>query len=351
MAQSALLDSLDAVAAALEEENYGRIDAELDEYQAAYQENLSTARLTLQRSQLGRTEMDISSETQSTLIEYENQQGGTNAARAGLLAGGDILLFDPETADSSELASGVPDLREQEITLSDSMATASSVISDLDLPARVAILSATPETRNPVLGSTVGVDITVANVGDTSADDVSLSAESSLPVSPSETNIGSVAAEETETVSVDVTANEAGEHEVTFTVESANAGTESASTTVNVLTKADLLSAAIDLIDELIERFRDVSSLPGNKERSFIAKLQNVRKKIERAQRAIGRGKQKQADNALNAAINQMGAFLNELDTVKNDRAPSEAFVWSVEQSANAVIEQLARAREATLTR
>jgi hypothetical protein len=34
---------------------------------------------------------------------------------------------------------------------------------------------------------------------------------------------------------------------------------------------------------------------------------------------------------------------------VKDDRVPSEAFVWSVEQSANAVIEQLARAREATL--
>jgi hypothetical protein len=241
MAQSALLDSLDAVAAALEEENYERIDAELDEYQAAYQENLSTERLTLQRSQLGRTEMDISSETRATLTEYENQQGGTNAARAGLLAGGDILLFDPETADSSELASGVPDLREQEIALNDSLATVSSAISDLGLPARVAILSATPETNSPVFGSTVGIDVAVANVGDTSADGVSLSAESSLPVSPSETSVGSIAAEETETVSVDVTANEAGEHEATFIVESANAGTTSVSTTVNVLTKDEPL--------------------------------------------------------------------------------------------------------------
>ena len=349
MAQSALLDSLDEVRAALEDEDYERLDEGLDAYQAAYQENLPTERLTLRRSQLSRTEMEISSETQTTLTEYENQQGGTNTARAGLLAGGDILLFDPETADSSELVDGVSDLRNQETALNDRMTAARGVISDLDLPARIAILSVEPETRSPVFGSTVSIDVTVANIGDESAENVSLGVESSLPVSPSETTLGSVAAEETETLSVAVTADEPGEHEITFTAETANADTASVSEPITVLTKDDLLSAATDLIKELIERFRDVSSFPGNKERSFVAKLQNVQKKIDRSQRAIGRGKQKQADNALNAAINQMGAFLNELDTVKEKRAPSEAFVWSVEQSADAVIDQLARAREARI--
>lgn len=350
MAQSALLNSLDEVRAALKDEDYERLDAELDTYQAAYQESLLTERLTLRRSQLSRTEMEISSETQTMLTEYENQQGGTNTARAGLLAGGDILLFDPESADSSELVSGVSDLRNQETALNDRMTVARSAISDLDLPARIAILSAEPETRSPVFGSTVSIDVTVANIGDASTENVSFSAESSLSVSPSETSLGSVAAEETETVSVTVTADEPGEHEVTFTAETTNADTASASASITVLTTDDLLSAATDLIEELIERFKDVSSLPGNKEHSFVAKLQNVQKKIDRAQKAIGRGKQKQADNALKPAINQMGAFLNELDTVKEKRAPSEAFVWSVEQSADAVIDQLARAREATLT-
>lgn len=347
MAQSALLNSLDEVRAALEDEDYERLDEGLDEYQAAYQENLSTERLTLRRSQLSRTEMDVSSEVQTTLTEYENQQGGTSTARAGLLAGGDILLFDPESADSSELVSGVSDLRKQEIALNDRMTAASGTISDLDLPARIALLSAEPETRSPVIGSTVSIDVTIASIGDASAENVSLSVESSLPVSPSETSLGSIAAEETETLSVAVTADEAGEHEVTFTAETANADTASVSASITVLTKDDLLSAATDLLEELIERFENVSSLPGNKERSFVAKLQNVQKKIDRAQKAIGRGKRKQADNALNTAINQMGAFLNELETVKDRRAPSESFVWSVEQSANAVIDQLARAREA----
>ena len=80
MAQSALLDSLDEVRAALEDEDYERLDAELDAYQATYQENLPTERLTLRRSQLSRTEMELSSGTQTTLTEYENQQGGTNTA-------------------------------------------------------------------------------------------------------------------------------------------------------------------------------------------------------------------------------------------------------------------------------
>ncbi|WP_435077860.1 CARDB domain-containing protein [Halococcus sp. AFM35] len=235
MAQSALLNSLDEVRAALKDEDYERLDAELDAYQAAYQESLLTERLTLRRSQLSRTEMDISSETQTILTEYENQQGGTNTARAGLLAGGDILLFDPESADSSELVGGVSDLRNQETALNDRMTAARGAISDFDLPARIALLSAEPETRSPVFGSMVSIDVTVANIGDASAENVSLSVESSLPVSPSETTLGSVVAEETETVSVAVTANEPGEHEVTFTAKTTNADTESVSASITVL--------------------------------------------------------------------------------------------------------------------
>ena len=358
-------DSLDALKTALEDENYEQIDTELDAYEAAYERRVSDERLTLQRSQFGRLQLETTSETESTLATYENQFGGTNASRVGLLTGGELFLLNPQKSDPSELIDGVGTLREQENTLSENRTAADEALSDMDLPARVAVLSVTPESHGVVLGSTVPVEITIADFGDTPARDVSLSVESDLQISPTEATVGSIASGDVKTITVHVTATETGTHDLLVSIEGANAGSTSRSADFSIISGDELVSTASGYIAELIERFKNTSSLPGNKEHSFVVKLQHARQHIDQAQQAVDDGNEKKADNELKTAINQMGAFLNEVATLdkhhghgkkhghgrgKGHSSPSAAFVQSVRREGQVVVNQLARTRTSSLT-
>ena len=113
----------------------------------------------------------------------------------------------------------------------------------------------------------------------------------------------------------------------------------------------------MEYVAELIERFKNTSSLLGNKEHSFVVKLQHAQDHIDQAQQAIENGNEKRADNALKTAVNQMGAYLNEVATLDNHHghgkghlSPSAAFIQSVKRSGEVVADQLARARKASLT-
>lgn len=359
MAQPQLVGALDALASAVADEDFEQIDAALDEYEAAYQASAPTERSRLQRSRLLRREADLSSSERSKLGEYERQRAATSAVRTSIFAGGDLLLLNPDSDVLAEYGDAIGELRSREQALNEKSGVAETVLSDFEVPASVAILSVSASTEAPVYGATTTVETTVENVGDETATGVTLQAESGLPVNPTEQTLGSLA-DERSTVTFEVTAAEAGDHDVNVTVESENAGSTSGTATISVLTKRDLAETASESIGELITRIKEAEDVPDNKAKSLVTKLERADDSIDRAIRAIGRGKRKRADNALGTAINQLGAFLNDFASSKGgsgkgkngkngSNSPSATVVQSVERSAHAIIDQLARARDAAI--
>lgn len=384
MPDTPLLDSLNELSTAIENRNYAQTETAFDEYQAAYEEVAPTERVMQQRSELAQTAMNLSSEEHSKLTNWRQQRTATSAGRMTVFSQGDLFLLDPQSADISEFAASVAELRSREQALNDRMTIASGVLSDLELPAHIAVLSADADPPSPVVGTTTSVAVPIANVGATPAESVSLTVESDLPVSPTETAVGSIAGGETETVSVEVTASETGRQDVVFTAESADAGTASETVTITVVPEVQLTEAATDLTDDLIERLENDDDEEedeeqededddsgddeddgeededggddddGNEEEREseveqedeeedddeseeeneddeeeedsvpVALLQDAQHSINVTQEAIESGQRERAIGALTEAITEMGAFLNALDSSEEDEEDEE---------------------------
>lgn len=111
-----------------------------------------------------------------------------------------------------------------------------------------------------------------------------------------------------------------------------------------------MTEATIDIVERLREQILTNEDIEGGWENSLISQLDAAVDGLERALVEIEDERAKQANNALNAATRQLGAFLNSFDARRNDRDPvDDGRAFSIRTGAEGAIENAAKAKDADI--
>lgn len=178
-----------------------------------------------------------SAESVEDLTDYLLAAERTNSQRLALLTRVGAFLTAPD-ADGTPDASTVRDVVDETATSEEEFDSATpsieSAIDGRTVPAVLAGLSVEVDPASVAPGAESAISASVRNVGDETAEGVTLSIDLPAGVSAPQTTLsmGSIPADDTASATVEVTPGEAGEFSVGVTVTSAGAGTVTESVTV-----------------------------------------------------------------------------------------------------------------------
>lgn len=328
--------ALDAAEGALD-----RLDAAYDAVEAA--EAVRQRRVLAARAAVSEQGGDV-----SALVDYATAQTAAEAGRVGALAGTAAFLDRPTGTDPSALADSLSDLADRERALGDLAGPAEDAAAGVDLPPLLAVTGVTAPEGPVVLGGTFEVGATVRSAGDATATGVAVSAGGDLPTDPGTASVGDLPPGESATVAFAVEASEAGTATVDLSATADDADGVDRSATVEVLDKAGAAGLAGGTLSDLEATIE--AAFDGGRERSLLAPLEAAGDSVERAVEFAAEDRGKQADNQLNTASRQVGAFLNQFETLDSGRprdGPSDLVVRTVRGLAESVADQIALARRA----
>ncbi len=342
--------SLDDAAAAIEAEEFDALEAAIEDLEAAYDAVEASESARFRRAVAARADVAPSGEPFETLNRYAKLHTSVELGRVTALSGAALFAARPAADDPEDLAGSLSELADRERTFADLAGPTDDALADVELPALVALASVEAPTEPVVKGGTVEVAATVESVGDDPAADVTLAQASDLSLSPAAADAATLAPGETLSATFSGEATVAGEVDVTLSVSSADAGERERTVTVDVLDKTEATAIAVGTLSDLRDRVEAV--FDGGRERSLLAKLEAASDSVDRARGFRESGRGKQANDQLGTASRQVGAFLNELDTVGRGRGRdglSPAVERSLRELAAAVTDQLARAQRAAV--
>ncbi|QCJ45959.1 CARDB domain-containing protein [Haloprofundus sp. MHR1] len=353
MSATRIPDLLTAFATAVESENFEQASSRLDELQAAYSDVKQDEEIRARKALRVRNTNDVSAKKRDQLESLARSHISVSLSRTGILTYGGIFETSPENVKPDELVGTARELGEKEEQFQKQAAEVDPVLDEAQIDPSVEIVqTTTPNTHIPK-GETVSIPVTLMNIGDAVASDVSIDGNTKLPVSPDEESIGELAAEEQARSEFTLTADRIGEFTLTFKVSSENAGSDTKTVTLSVAGKADFIATARQVIEGIREEV--TTELSGGQARSFEEKLTAVLKSLERATNECESGREKQANNAIGTAINQLGAVLNSFAALQRgakkarEKSLSEQFVQGAVRQTENAIETLATARTAEL--
>lgn len=115
--------------------------------------------------------------------------------------------------------------------------------------------------------------------------------------------------------------------------------------------EADEFTATVSLEDHGIGLIDETSEIAGGFERSLLQKLDAADSSLQRVRRFVDKEREKQANNQLNTASQQIGALLNAFDAQSSNgnRDLPPALERRIEQQAAAIIENVVTAKDAAI--
>ena len=341
-----LIAVLERIDSALAEQDLDRVGVELEKLTDIVTSLRMKERPLVARLQAAQREQDLGPDDHEFIATFQEKIATAYLHRSGLLLGGDLLRFDPVQGEPAELRTAIGQIVENEKSIRDVMPKAESISSDVTLPPRIGILRFSVDPKPVPFGAELSAELTVQNVGDESTTDVTAIVQSkNLDRSESRT-IDELEPDESVSLTFAFEAVEAGTLGFEATVSSETAGQAKDSTEVTSVTKRGFVEEALETIAELRKRTTETVDHDGTA-RSITSKLDAVSKSLDRALGEIDDGRDKQANNAISTAINQLGAVLNTIDGGRGraDRIPDQ-FETVLRQYIEGTIESLAEARD-----
>lgn len=317
MPSEAVTDILEDLKAGVESSDPAAVKRAVDELQAEYDRIAESEQVAFQQAVAARDRTSLSRDRRQTLDSFARTTASVTLPRSSILTLGAYYVTEPSQVDEAQLLDTADALADEESTLVEEAERAEPVIEDVDLPPALAFTTLAEPTDDQPKGSTFGVDATVRNVGDESAESVAVSAESDLPASPGSTDLGTLAPDASETAAFEVTAATAGTTAIEFTADSDGAEATSETIEVTVLDKAGYVDRVREDLNGAMQTLGEVDLHRGTAN-GVEAKLETAIEKVEDAAEFVERGQAKQADNVLGAAANVLGAALNQLDAGRN---------------------------------
>ena len=385
MVTNEITETLQEFGDAIASDDYESAEAALNELSELYGSVRAEEMGVVYQLRAGMDEAPLSNEEHQNAREYLGQKTSTNLARTGILSGGKMYLIDPYEADKTEIVEGVSQLIEHETKLQEREETAREILADVDLPASVSILRVSGPDAQPVVGDSVMLDVVVKNVGEEVATGVGVMCEARLDVTPTSGTIGELDPGEEGTVSFEFRGEE-DDYDLRFIVESDNAGSDFNETVLSVVAKSSSIETATGTIDEIRELVIGKEALGDGWTTALLASLDSATASIDEALQYIegetdspgrgppgdspgrgppdehpGRGPpdnsptegssgEKDANNALTTAINQLGAFLNKVADFREESDEIEDSYWyTLQKRAELAIDQLDWARHAEM--
>ena len=368
MSSREIVNALNEVEAAITDGTSEQIDAAFDELEAAYDGVAVEETTRRERAGTARTG-DLPLNQHETLGRYLQRRVQTGLARSSIFQVADAYAFAPERVNDDEQVENVRALAERESKLLSVAGDADPILEATDLPPKLAVLSFEPTNSSQLVGEVVEVQSEIRNVGDAAASGVAVSVESNISFESTSASIGELAPDETVTVSFRTAPSDSGDAMAKMTLESENAETVRETTRFRVLSKTDLATAADGTLQEMLARIESADDLQKGVAKSLTAKLDSARDSIDRAKTFANGGKAKQTNKQFTTAINRVGAFLNSLDAQskksetsdaskgeKGNRTNSgtgskvsDALAYSLARQAELAIDQLDRARSASI--
>ena len=347
MGYDTIITELEAMREAVESEDVAELDQTLDRLSDAYDVVTDAEKSRLARLQAARPTADLSPDDHTVISTYERWFMTTYFGRGSILAAGDLYQLDPDMADADELVEQTTALIDREEGLRGSTSAITEVIDQADVPPRLGVLEFAVSSESVLVGDTVSVALLVQNVGDEAAMDIAVQfTADGLDVSES-TEIGSLDPDEYFETTFEVVATGGDTIEFSVSVDSANAGSVTERTTLTVRTKDAIVQTAMETLESLRERITS-RSLDKSRIRSITANIDAALQSLNRCHMEINRGRNKQANNAITTAMNQLGALLNSIAATSGRNSKNDldaAFRTTLENRTSLVIDHLADAR------
>ncbi|WP_411967483.1 CARDB domain-containing protein [Haloferax sp. YSSS75] len=340
---SAILNTLQSQ---LERSEFEAANQTFTELSEAYTARQLDEKLLVGKAQARRNTGSIPEPLRDQLYALEEQYLTTELSRMSVLGSVSLFLLNPTAAPASSVTSNLSTAVSREDDLQQEIETTSPELQGLVVPPTLKLV--TTDVSNPAVfvGDSTSVSITVQNVGSSSAADVTAQSESNdLTVDPSTQSVGVIDSESSESITMSASSDSPGTHKLEFEVSSSNAGNVSGNIEVSFTTPVEVLDFQRD---ELVALEGDVSdaSPPGGAERGLIDKLAAAQDSISRAISGLessSRGGQPPT-RALNTAINQLGAYLNQVDALSKHLSP--AYESRLRTGGESGIGELSRVRD-----
>lgn len=309
-----VIETLEAMEAALADDDYERVRTLSGELFDAYDEQEVRERARVERAKAlsRRNPGDVDDAVSSYLTEA--QTANLNRLGASLSIG--VLVPNPGAGDQ-DLRAHVSEMRKQEEAVAEAADAAAPSLDDATLPATTRLVSVNASADPVPLSETLELTVVVANVGDEAATGLALSASGDGLAVDRGSRSFDLGAGERRTVTFDAEATETGDATVAFELSTDEGVLASDRLDVEVLDKVGYLDRATQRLEQLQTRITDAGLSKGQR-RSLLAKVDAATESLGRARDEAADGRGKQANNQINAATKQLGALVNALEARKN---------------------------------
>lgn len=334
---------------AIEEDERKQVADGLDQLDAAFEKMESTeARLSAQARSV-RRDQPLEPAQAETLAAYDGTLGSVELARGALLAVGSMYVVEPEEIPATEVRQVIEQLQEFNSELKEQSDDVRQVLTSLDVPASL-VVSASPDEGPYLKGQKTTISLTIKNVGTEPATAVSLEVDSQASATPKKVNLGDLKPEDEITEPVTIQFKKAQQTTVSFEITSESGGDSEEELSFTVADKKALAEGALDIVAAVRDRIRDNESITGGQENSLVSQLEAAKKSLQRTLEEINDDRSQQANNALNTATRQLGAFLNHFDARQNGRwSVEDSNVFSITTQVEGAIENAAKAKDAEI--
>lgn len=168
-------------------------------------------------------------------------------------------------------------------------------------------------------GGDLEVAYSVENFGTRPIENVVVSVEGG-GFAPSPSDIGTLAADESETVTVSGTTGEAGTFDVDVSAEG-DGVTETTDLTIRIIGKKGSINQALAVLEELQSHISAIDT--GDDENGLMEKATTAEQRLKKIQARLERGRtppEKAINNQINSVINLLNAFGNQVDGMTGSR-------------------------------
>lgn len=351
---------LDTYETAIETDDFSTAAQTLERITDRYDGGLPDEEARVMTSLLLRDGTGLETEASEPLQTYVAHATGVEFSRAGFLGSGSIYLSDPAVVNKTQTLDATRTLRAQEAALNDAAAAIDGKYDDVTVPAAISLLTADLPPAPYLKGESDTLTITIENLGDSPANDVTVTVShpDGLGVSPTTTDLGTLAAGERTTV--DVTLSYATNDEYTLSIDlaSGNAGGETETVRIEISTKEELIASILAGIDNLRERLHAAESL------SNAGVISGLEQLLDGAERTTSLANDFAEHGRVEGANESLGGtkeffegiitFLDELpreadSNIEGIPSVSAADYRALTQRAEQLIEQVAAAQRAEL--
>lgn len=309
---------LEDFATQVENREYFEAEVSADRLRREYDDDV-IGRIQHARALAARDVGDSQPSDQLTLHEYLQHSAATKLQRSAFMLATASVFTTPRDLDTTRVVQLAKTLEDEEAELANRRTDIKPVVADMLLPAIVTVVSVDHDEGPFPKGTSFTLSTVVGNLGDEEATDVSLDVlpESGIEVSPTVVTGDDIEAGDEVVFDFEIRAENAGEFSLRFQVSSLETPTDEELVELTVADKEGFVAIADRRIANLSRAVR--RDFSGGIGQSLVAKLDAADNQLDEASRFAGEGRAHEADRMLDAAIQELQAFISQLKALPDE--------------------------------